>query len=148
MRKEECGKSLRLFCETYAPEQFTLAWSDDHLKAIARMEECILHGGLFALAMPRGSGKTTLSEMAAVWALAYGYRKFVMVIAATAGKAEEILDRIKGFIESSDLFAADFGRSATRSRSWRASPTAPRARPPKASRHASPGRRRRSCCRR
>jgi hypothetical protein len=107
-RRERCAKSLKLFAETYASDQLKLSWSEDHLKAITRMEECILEGGLFALAMPRGSGKTTLSEIAAVWAIVYGYRKFVMIVAATGEKANEILDRIKGLIESSDLLAADF----------------------------------------
>src|SRR5687768_15613475 len=58
-RKGACRDSLQLFCETYLTETFPLAWSDDHLKVIARMEEVILRGGLFALAMPRGSGKTS-----------------------------------------------------------------------------------------
>lgn len=107
-RRKRCEKSLRLFAEIYAAEQFGLEWSEDHLKAIARMEDCIRNGGLFALAMPRGSGKTTLSEIAAIWAVVYGYRSFVMLIAATAEKAVEILDRIRGFIESSDLLAEDF----------------------------------------
>jgi hypothetical protein len=55
-----CRKSLRLFCETYNPEAFYLGWSDDHLRAIDRIEEAATLGALFAFAMARGSGKTTI----------------------------------------------------------------------------------------
>lgn len=56
-RKADCERNFRLFCEAYFPENFSLAWSDDHLKVIDRIETAVLKGGLFALAMPRGTGK-------------------------------------------------------------------------------------------
>ena len=36
-RKESCRKNFRLFCETYFPEVYVLAWSEDHLRAIAKI---------------------------------------------------------------------------------------------------------------
>lgn len=56
-RRESCRMDFRLFCETYFHENFRLKWSDDHLKCISKIERSVLSGGLFALAMPRGSGK-------------------------------------------------------------------------------------------
>lgn len=56
-RRESCRMDFRLFCETYFHDSFSLKWSDDHLKCISKIEQCVLIGGLFALAMPRGSGK-------------------------------------------------------------------------------------------
>ena len=56
-RRESCRMDFRLFCETYFHDSFSLKWSDDHLKCISKIEQCVLVGGLFALAMPRGSGK-------------------------------------------------------------------------------------------
>lgn len=88
-------KSFRKFCEQFFPESFTLAWSDDHLRVISAIERAVKSGGLFALAMPRGSGKTTLARTAAIWAILYGYCRYVCVIAATATRAEQILDGIK-----------------------------------------------------
>lgn len=73
--KEMCRVNFRLFCETYFPELFELAFSSDHLKVIHRIECAVLQGGLFALAMPRGSGKTTLCECAVIWATIYGHRQ-------------------------------------------------------------------------
>ena len=54
---EACRENFKLFCETYFPEQFSLEWSDDHLRCIEKIEQSVLRGGLFALALPRGSGK-------------------------------------------------------------------------------------------
>jgi hypothetical protein len=107
-RKARCGKSLRLFAETYFPQRFVMAWSADHLVAIAKLETCVLEGGLLAYAMPRGSGKTTLVEVAALWAVLYGYRRYVVPIGSTEETATGILAAIKGEIETNELLAEDF----------------------------------------
>ena len=56
-RKRRAADDFRFFCEAYFPFTFHLAWSPDHLKVIAKIERAVLEGGLFAMAMPRGSGK-------------------------------------------------------------------------------------------
>jgi hypothetical protein len=90
-----CERDFRRFCETYFPAAFCLPWSDDHLRAIERIESAVLDGGLFALAMPRGSGKTTLCERAALWALLYGHRRFVCLLGSTEKRAGDLLDHLK-----------------------------------------------------
>jgi len=85
-----------------------LPWSKDHLEAIRRIEQATLRGGLFAMAMPRGSGKTSLALAAALWALLYGHRKFVVLIAATALAAEDLLAKMRDELEKNPLLAADF----------------------------------------
>ena len=107
-RKAACEQDFRLFCETYFPDTYALAWSPDHLKAIERIETAVLRGGLFALAMPRGSGKSTLTETAALWAMLYGHREFVMLVGATESAALEMLDSIKTELEVNETLAADF----------------------------------------
>ena len=107
-RKANCAGDFRRFCETYYPETFHLAWSNDHLKVIDKIETAVLKGGLFALAMPRGAGKSTLAEAAAQWALLYGHRAFVVLIGATEGAATEMLDSIKTELETNDLLHQDF----------------------------------------
>lgn len=106
--KARCRTDFRLFCETYFPETFTLAWSPDHLKAISKIETAVLQGGLFALAMPRGSGKTQLSETAAIWSMLYGHREFVCLIGATETAALEMLDSIKTELEVNERLEEDF----------------------------------------
>jgi hypothetical protein len=107
-RKESCKLDFKLFCESYFPEMFPLAWSDDHLKCIERIETSVLQGGLFALALPRGSGKTTLAECACKWAMCYGHREFIVLIGATETAATEMLDSLKSDFEANELLAEDF----------------------------------------
>ncbi|OAI52077.1 hypothetical protein AYO47_06565 [Planctomyces sp. SCGC AG-212-M04] len=107
-RKQQASKSFRSFCESYFPKTFHLAWSNDHLKVIAKIEQAVLEGGLFALAMPRGSGKTTIAECACLWAILFGYREFVALIGASEAHAEEMLDSIRMELEGNDLLLEDF----------------------------------------
>ncbi len=114
-RRAAAEKSFRKFCESYFPERFTLAWSDDHLKIIARIQNAVVHGGLSAFAMPRGSGKTSLCEVACIWALVAAIdltggpaRRFVCLIGASAEAAAENLQSIKTEFEANDLLSEDF----------------------------------------
>ena len=107
-RKKSCEYDFKLFCEMYLPETFNIAWSDDHLRCIDLIEKSVLEGGLFALALPRGYGKTTLVEAAAIWSMLYGHREFIVIIGASEGAAMEIQESIKVEIETNELLAADF----------------------------------------
>jgi len=107
-RKEKAGEDFRFFCESYLSETFHLQWSGDHLKVIEKIEQAVLHGGLFALAMPRGSGKTSLCETACLWAILYGHREFVCLIGSDEKSALEMLESIKMELDSNDLLLADF----------------------------------------
>ena len=107
-RREACRYDFRLFCETYFPEVYALEWSEDHLRAIAKIQQAVLKGGLFALAMSRGSGKSSLTETAAIWAMLYGHREFIVIVGASESAALEILDSIKTELEVNEHIAADF----------------------------------------
>ena len=106
--KKRAKHDFRFFCEHYLPQTFHLPWSDDHLKVVAKIEQAVLEGGLFAMAMPRGSGKTSLCEIACLWALVYGHREFVALIGADEEHAANMLDSIKVELESNDLLLVDF----------------------------------------
>lgn len=107
-RRESCKKNLKKFCLTYFKQRFYLGFSADHLKAIAKITLAVLTGGLFALAMPRGSGKTTIMEIACIWALLYGHRKFLVLVGASETAALELLESIKTELECNELLQADF----------------------------------------
>src|SRR4030067_384073 len=66
-RKAKCRLNFCLFCEKYLHHTFSIPWSKDHLKAIAKIERAVLQGGLFAFAMPRGSGENSLCEGGWFW---------------------------------------------------------------------------------
>lgn len=107
-RRRRAAASLREFCLAYLRHSFTKPFSRDHLKVIATMEKCVREGGLFALAMPRGSGKTTLCEAAALWAILNGYHRFVVLIGATGSGAKQMLDNIKTELTTNELLLEDY----------------------------------------
>ena len=107
-RKARAEGDFRFFCEAYFPQTFHLAWSDDHLKVVAKIERAVLHGGLFAMAMPRGSGKTSIAECACLWAVLYGHRDFVCLIGSDEGHALDMLDSLKMELDGNDLLLEDF----------------------------------------
>ncbi|MEL6397365.1 MAG: terminase gpA endonuclease subunit [Planctomycetota bacterium] len=107
-RKARARGDFRFFCEAYFPQTFHLRWSADHLKVISKIEQAVLKGGLFAMAMPRGSGKTSICEIACLWAMLFGHRGFVALIGSDEEHAADMLDSIKAELENSDLLAADF----------------------------------------
>jgi len=108
VRKAAAERDFRFFCEAYFPATFHLAWSEDHLKVIAKIERAVLEGGLFAMAMPRGSGKTSLCETACLWAMLYGHREFVALIGSDEEHAAQMLDSIKAELENNDRLLDDF----------------------------------------
>ena len=105
-RRLKAKSNFRFFCDTYFPLTFHLAWSPDHLKVIARIEEAVLKGGLFAMATPRGFGKT-LSEIACLWAVLYGHRDFI-ARSAPMSHAMDMLESIKTELDGNELLTADF----------------------------------------
>lgn len=107
-RRERCERNLKLFCETYNPAPLYFGWSEDHLKAIARIEEAATLGALYAFAFARGSGKTVLCRMAALWVLSYAIRRYPFLIGATDEKSRETLDTIRMLIRFLPEYAADF----------------------------------------
>jgi hypothetical protein len=107
-RKAKAERDFRFFCETYLRQTFHLPWSPDHLKVIAKIETAVLEGGLFAMAMPRGSGKTSLCETACLWAMLFGHREFVALIGSDEEHAASMLDSIKAEVENNELLLADF----------------------------------------
>lgn len=108
-RRERCRLDLRAFALTYFPDLFVLEFSEDHNRVIKLIERAVLTGGRFALAMPRGSGKTTLcSEVAPLWAVLYGHRRYPIVIGAEARHATQIASAIIVQLETNDRLLEDF----------------------------------------
>jgi hypothetical protein len=107
-RKARAASDFRFFCEAYFPLTFHLPWSPDHLKVIARIEQAVLRGGLYAMAMPRGSGKTTICECACIWAVLNGHREFVCLIGSDEAHAMDMLESIKMELDGNELLLGDF----------------------------------------
>jgi hypothetical protein len=107
-RRARACADFRIFCETYFAAAFNLAWSDDHLKVIAKIQRAVIEGGLFAFAMPRGNGKTTLARIAGLWAILTGAREFVCLVGGSQERAGDLLEAIKTDLQGNALLLADF----------------------------------------
>lgn len=107
-RRAACKDDFGRFCKTYFPEIFCLEWSKDLLRVIAKVERVVLDHHKLAVAMPRGSGKTSLSETAILWAILYGRHRFAVLVAAVAPKAEDSMISLKSALLKNDLLLEDF----------------------------------------
>ncbi len=107
-RRKKCARDLLAFSRTYFPQRFVLEFSNDHLRAIKLLQSAVLDGGQFAVAMPRGSGKTTVCEVACLWAILNGHRRFIFVVASDAAAAESICSNLRAELDGNDLLGEDF----------------------------------------
>jgi hypothetical protein len=108
LRRARADNDFRFFCETYFPKLFTLAWSPDHLRVINKIERVVIHNETFAIAMPRASGKSTMCQVAVVWAILTGRHPFVFLVASTQEYALSMLDNIKSHLATNDLLLDDY----------------------------------------
>lgn len=106
--RDRVTKSLRAFCEYCLKDRFSMGWSKDHLTAIAKMERAILAGENFAIAMPRGTGKTTLVIAAVIWAILCGHKRYIALIGADRDAAQKLLQGVKVELETNDILLSLF----------------------------------------
>lgn len=109
-RREYCLTDLHAFLLSYFPETTGLKpFSEDQKGAILRMQMAILQGGSRVLNLfPRGFGKTTISENAALWAILYGHRRFIPIIGADEHAAKDNIESLKTELMTNDLLHEDF----------------------------------------
>jgi hypothetical protein len=107
-RIESCRTDFRKFLETYFANAFPLSWAPDHLRTIAAVERCVLRGGLQAVGLPRGFGKSSILCRGVLWAALFGSRCFVVLVAATERRGQECLATIKSELLYNPLLLEDF----------------------------------------
>lgn len=107
-RRTQATGDFKFFCETYFPDVFYLAWSDDHLRVIAKIEVSVLKGGLFAFAMPRGSGKSALTCSAALWAVLTGKRRYICLIGSATRQSLNLFQSVQAAFLGNELLLEDF----------------------------------------
>lgn len=109
-RKDRGSSSLSSFCREYQPAIFTRPFAPMHKEVINRLEAAITGGGLFAYAMPRGTGKTSIAEAACIWALLTGKRRYVVLISATEKQGQQNIENIKKELATNRLILEDWPR--------------------------------------
>lgn len=107
-RRLECLKSPELFLTTYFPETFFQGFTDDRRAMLQSIVDAAMYGGDFALAGPRGEGKTRLAMYGALYLMIAGLSPFPIVIGKSQTKAANELKTIKERLQQSELLIADF----------------------------------------
>ena len=107
-RRFQGSRSLLAFLKTYFPQKFKKPFGKNHLRLIDAFQKAISEGGKQAVAMPRGTGKTTIALGAAVWSLVTARRRFIVVVAANTKEARKLLKAITSMLTSSALLVEDF----------------------------------------
>ena len=90
-RRTVCEKDLWEFIHTYCVDEGNKPLSEVHRRMIAFLQDCILEGGFYAQAMPRGFAKTTIGILAICWAVLYGHRRYIVLFGYDWGFAEDLL---------------------------------------------------------
>lgn len=110
-RRARCENDLELFAETYFPHRY-YAPNAVHRALLTDYESAIQFPGLtpikHAIAAPRSIGKTTDSEIAALWAILYGKRDYVLFIGATGPKGKERVASLQHELKTNRLLREDF----------------------------------------
>lgn len=108
--KERCKYDLELFGWMYCRALLRhRASADIRSGLIHDAQECILNGGQSADLYARGGGKTTwICQIAAIWALLYGHRRFVVTIGASLKAAKKNLKTIRRHLARSPEILSDF----------------------------------------
>ena len=107
-RRAACSRDLAAFGQTYCAQMLAHAPSPHILRFVSAIEDALLHGGKVHVRFPRGKGKTTWIKIATLWALSYGHRRFVVIVAATAKRAQRLLKEIYRIIRFGDDYYEDF----------------------------------------
>jgi len=108
-RRRRLEPHLEKWLLYYMPDTFCDKWGSVHLDCINRLQECINNGGCFALAMPRGDGKSAIGKGASIYATLTGRRSYIIPIGATDALAQSYLDFIKDQLDgSNELIATDY----------------------------------------
>jgi hypothetical protein len=107
-RRAKALTSLESFESTYLSHIFTDPLAQRHKNACARLQEVAEVGGKYALAMPRGDGKTQHGAAAMLFAACKGLRQYIVLIGATGKGAEEVRACVKGELETNELLLEDF----------------------------------------
>lgn len=107
-RRNLCEHDLERFGRTYVKEAVNKPLGEIHKKMIAKIQESVLHGALYAFAMPRGSGKSTWVRIAALWAISYAHSRYLFVIGANAEKAIDTLSAVKTWMRFLGEYGMDF----------------------------------------
>ncbi len=111
--RERARQSLVFFALVYCRSRTSsrfLKWRPDTaaVEYLEALESAITGNGRIHVRFPRGAGKTSLCKCALLWAILFGYRKYIFAGAANSENAKSIINDLWDILEFSPRLAADF----------------------------------------
>ena len=83
--------------------------SAKYIDALREMESALTQSRPYNIELPRWSGKTSAAEMAILWLVTSGLRKFAVCLSANHTQAQNIIkDIFRPIVEQGTAFAQDF----------------------------------------
>lgn len=107
-RRESCRKSVQRFAKTYFPRLVERSFSSDHKEVLDRAQRTIQSRGRFAYAMSRGMGKSTLMMILVLWAVLYGWARYIIIITSEITLGHDFLQAIADELQDNELLLSDF----------------------------------------
>lgn len=107
-RRAKGLKDAVYFHRTYFPNSYYLGFGQPHIDAIESQAKAIEDGGLRAIALMRGGGKSTITQRSAIRAVVYGLRRYQVLFNSTDTFAVRSLKSIWRELERNDLLLEDF----------------------------------------
>ncbi len=107
-RRNSCLADPVLFLQTYFASTFHQPFTPDREAMLRSIVDAARYGGDYAIAGPRGEGKTRLAIYGAVYLMLANLSPFPIVIGKSQSKATNELKTIKERLQQSDLLIADF----------------------------------------
>lgn len=107
-RRRQSDESLLFHLSAYYPSTFNREFSPDHKRIIGQIQATLEEGGLKAVALMRGAGKSSILLRAVLWAVLTRRRRFVSLISATAKSARKLMGTLKKIILNTTKLQADY----------------------------------------
>lgn len=95
--REQASQDLEYYLRVFKPAAFPLPFSSNHKRVITSLQRVLTEGGQQAIAMPRGTGKTTICKGGLEWAALNGLRRYLVWLSAEDDQAANALE---GFLVS------------------------------------------------
>jgi hypothetical protein len=107
-RRLACSFDLERHGRTYMPNVFSLPPSRDHKRVVEKLQRASYEGGSFAVAMPRGGGKSAWCRASMNWATSHGHRRYPYCIGANDDAALKTLKALRTISLGSDALLQDY----------------------------------------
>ncbi len=110
-RRDRARSDFGFFCRTYFPHHVSSAPSRFHLWSYERLPAVVFHpqGLRVAIAAPRGNAKTTTwAQLGTLWCLAFGHKRFPVIISDAFDQSAIIVEGIKAELEANPRLNNDF----------------------------------------